>query len=129
MSHPSRKRIPQTSQDRFKKLLRLEQLEERALMAVVSWWSADNIAIGLEIAYSCANSRDSAVNRVRPHWLKTMDCAFATAWMFILLVSVIDGYLVWYCRDVIEHFERNPAGQALMSLSGGNVGLFLFVKS
>jgi hypothetical protein len=69
------------------------------------------------------------MNNARPEWRRLMDLTFATAWMFVLLVSVIDGYLVWYCREVIEHFERNPVGQALLSLSGGHVGPFLFVKS
>jgi hypothetical protein len=66
---------------------------------------------------------------MHPQWTKAMNCAFATAWLFIVLVSVIDGYLVWYCREVIEQFECNPVGQALLSLSGGHVGLFLLVKS
>lgn len=69
------------------------------------------------------------MNNTLPQWRKVMDKVFATAWMFVLLVSVIDGYLVWNCREVIEHFERNPAGQVLLSLSGGHVGPFLFVKS
>ena len=64
------------------------------------------------------------MNNTLPHWRKVMDYVFATAWMFVLLVSVIDGYLVWYCREVIEHYELNPAGQALLSLSSGHVAPF-----
>ncbi len=43
-------------------------------------------------------------------------------------LAVIDGYLVLTCREVIGDFERNPAGIALLAISGGQVWLFLSLK-
>jgi hypothetical protein len=55
--------------------------------------------------------------------------AFATAWLFVMFVSVIDGYWVWHTRDVIDEYEQNPVGQALLAANAGHVGLFLTVKA
>jgi len=59
---------------------------------------------------------------------KTINGLFAFAWIFIMIVSVVDGYLVLHCRDVIVDFERNPAGLALLAITGGQVWLFLSLK-
>ncbi|MGE3778054.1 MAG: hypothetical protein AB7F89_12775 [Pirellulaceae bacterium] len=53
---------------------------------------------------------------------------FHLAWLFIVLVSVVDGYLVWMYRDVIGWTERNPVGVALLSMADGHVWLLLSVK-
>ncbi|MEQ1824527.1 MAG: hypothetical protein ABL921_01205 [Pirellula sp.] len=59
---------------------------------------------------------------------KTTDRLFTIAWVFIIFVSVFDGYLVFQCREVIGDFERNPAGLILLAINGGQVWLFLFMK-
>lgn len=53
---------------------------------------------------------------------------FVLAWFFTILVSVVDGYLLLYCRDVIEHTERNPIGVALLAMNDGQVWVFLSLK-
>ena len=61
--------------------------------------------------------------------LNMLNWLFALAWMFIIFISVIDGYLVWHFRAVIGELEQNPAGIALMTITGGSVWLFLSAKS
>jgi hypothetical protein len=53
---------------------------------------------------------------------------FWFTWTFIIFVSVLDGYLLVHTREVIEDFEKNPAGQFLLSISAGKVWLFLLSK-
>ncbi|MGE3779252.1 MAG: hypothetical protein AB7F89_18845 [Pirellulaceae bacterium] len=53
---------------------------------------------------------------------------FRLAWLFIVFVSVVDGYLVWMYRDVIGWTEENPVGVALLSMADGHVWLLLSVK-
>lgn len=53
---------------------------------------------------------------------------FALAWWFVIFVSVIDAYLLFYCRDVIGQYELNPAGNLLLAMGGGQVWLFLLLK-
>jgi tryptophan-rich sensory protein len=58
----------------------------------------------------------------------TLDWLFASVWLFIIVVSVIDGYLLVKCRDVINETERNPIGVALLALNDGQVWIFLALK-
>lgn len=53
---------------------------------------------------------------------------FVLAWWFIIFASVVDAYLLSYCRDVIGDYERNPAGNMLLAIGGGRVWLFLLLK-
>ena len=57
-----------------------------------------------------------------------MNVVFALSWSFVILVSVLDGYLLLYTRDVIGDSERNPVGLALLAINGGQVWLFLLLK-
>jgi hypothetical protein len=54
---------------------------------------------------------------------------FWSAWIFILFVSVLDGWWVYYCQEVIVEFERNPMGSTLLALAGGDVWLLLSMKT
>jgi hypothetical protein len=56
------------------------------------------------------------------------DRLFSVAWIFVIFVSVVDGYWVWHTRDVIYEYERNPFGKLLLEWNYGHVGLFLLVK-
>jgi hypothetical protein len=60
--------------------------------------------------------------------LKHINTVFAVAWIFVILVSVIDAYLLLQNRDIIGSFERNPLGNALLAINGGKVWLFLSLK-
>lgn len=60
--------------------------------------------------------------------LKRVKGVFAAGWIFVILVSVIDGYLLLQNRDVIGSFEKNPLGNALLAINGGKVWLFLVLK-
>ena len=40
-----------------------------------------------------------------PSLIKTLNGLFTIAWIFIILVSVVDGYLVWHFRAVIAQVE------------------------
>ena len=55
-------------------------------------------------------------------------CFFALAWWFVIFVSVVDAYLLYFCRDVIRDHELNPAGNVLLAIGGGRVWLFLLLK-
>jgi len=61
--------------------------------------------------------------QLRPHAV-----LFYGLWLFIILVSVIDGYLVVRHRDKILVFERNPVGRALIKLNDGRVWFLLLAK-
>ena len=58
----------------------------------------------------------------------TSDGLFALAWLIVLYVSILDGYLLCHTRDVIAAMERNPLGNCLISFAGGSVWLFLLLK-
>ena len=53
---------------------------------------------------------------------------FAALWLFVIFVSVFDGYLVLQQRDLLPEFEQNPVGRALIKLNGGQVWYLLTVK-
>ena len=56
------------------------------------------------------------------------DRVFALLWLFIILVSVFDGYLVLTNRMFIALDEQNPVGKALIHLNRGDVWLLLAAK-
>ncbi len=43
-------------------------------------------------------------------------------------VSVVDAYLLFFCRDVIGEHELNPTGKVLLMIANGRVWLFLLLK-
>ncbi|MGE0759994.1 MAG: hypothetical protein AB7O38_23470 [Pirellulaceae bacterium] len=51
---------------------------------------------------------------------------FHVFWTFVILVSVLDGYLVAEYRHHLD--ELNPQGQVLIFLNGGQVWLLLVAK-
>ena len=53
---------------------------------------------------------------------------FAGLWLFIIVVSAIDGFLVWQHRHHILTTELNPVGRALILANGGNVWYLLGLK-
>ena len=53
---------------------------------------------------------------------------FFALWLFIIFVSVVDGYLVVEHRRLIMENELNPIGRLLLHLSGGHVWLLLTAK-
>ncbi len=53
---------------------------------------------------------------------------FATAWWFIIIVSLVDAYLLLLTREVIAEYELNPAGNVLLAIANGQVWLFLLLK-
>jgi hypothetical protein len=57
------------------------------------------------------------------------ECVFSLLWLFVIGVSVYDGYLVLSNRAVIMSTERNPVGRWLLSLGGGDVWLLLAAKA
>ncbi|MEQ1831247.1 MAG: hypothetical protein ABL921_35195 [Pirellula sp.] len=59
---------------------------------------------------------------------KGWNSLFAYAWLFIIFVSVFDGYLLVQTREVIGDMERNPAGLMFLAMNGGKVWLFLLMK-
>jgi uncharacterized membrane protein YkgB len=53
---------------------------------------------------------------------------FYGLWLFIIVVSVIDGLLVWQHQHQILTTELNPVGRALLMANGGRVWYLLGVK-
>ena len=53
---------------------------------------------------------------------------FFTLWLFIIFVSVVDGYLVLRHRHEIQWFEQNPVGRALIAWNQGRVWYLLSAK-
>jgi hypothetical protein len=51
---------------------------------------------------------------------------FFALWLFVILVSVIDGYLV--LRNRHHLFEMNPVGRFLIQMNGGQVWYLLATK-
>jgi hypothetical protein len=50
-------------------------------------------------------------------------------WLFIIGVSVHDGYLVLACRSAMADAELNPLGRWLIHSNGGDIWLLLAVKA
>jgi hypothetical protein len=53
---------------------------------------------------------------------------FLTLWLFIIFVSVVDGFLVYEHRMFITTNELNPMGRALLFLNEGNIWYLLTAK-
>lgn len=60
------------------------------------------------------------------------DRKFATlffgAWLFVILVSVVDGYLALRHRHYLRALELNPFGRVLIESNGGAVWYLLAAK-
>jgi hypothetical protein len=50
-------------------------------------------------------------------------------WLFIIGVSVHDGYLVLALRNAMDDAELNPLGRWLIYCNGGDIWLLLSVKA
>jgi len=57
-----------------------------------------------------------------------LSCLFSVSWWLVIVVSVVDAYLLFLCRDVIGEYELNPAGKVLLMIANGGVWLFLLLK-
>ena len=53
---------------------------------------------------------------------------FKVLWLFIIFVSVVDGFLVYEFRIFINTNELNPVGRALLFLNQGNIWYLLAAK-
>src|SRR6476660_6535206 len=53
---------------------------------------------------------------------------FAAIWLFIVFVSVVDGYLVYRHRQQMLQVELNPIGRALIQWNGGQIWYLLLAK-
>src|SRR5262245_38345867 len=53
---------------------------------------------------------------------------FFTLWLFIIFVSVIDGYLVFRFQHLMRWTELNPVGRFLIVANGGQVWSLLALK-
>jgi hypothetical protein len=62
----------------------------------------------------------SSDDRNRAYWL------FLASWLFIIVVSVVDGYLVLEYRTQLV--ELNPQGRVLIELNSGQVWYLLTAK-
>ena len=54
---------------------------------------------------------------------------FLLMWLFIIGVSVHDGFLVLAHRPAMAEFELNPIGRWLLHRNGGDIWLLLAVKA
>jgi hypothetical protein len=57
---------------------------------------------------------------------RELNLLFIVLWLFIITVSVVDGYLVLQYRTHLT--ELNPQGQLLIALNGGRVWYLLAAK-
>ncbi len=53
---------------------------------------------------------------------------FIALWLFLIFVSVFDGYLCVRFRHELHKTELNPVGRILIRLNGGQVWLMLAAK-
>ena len=53
---------------------------------------------------------------------------FGLLWLFVIFVSVFDGYLVVRHREELHKTELNPLGRMLIQLNGGQVWILLAAK-
>lgn len=53
---------------------------------------------------------------------------FLALWLFIIFVSVVDGYLAVRFRDELARTELNPLGRMLIRLNDGQVWLLIATK-
>ena len=59
---------------------------------------------------------------------KSYAALFSALWLFIILISVVDGYLAFRHRGVMRAVELNPLGQELISWNDGQVWYMLVAK-
>lgn len=59
---------------------------------------------------------------------RTVGTIFLLLWLFVVFVSVFDGYLVLRYRQLIETTELNPVGRALLALNRGQIWYLLGAK-
>lgn len=57
------------------------------------------------------------------------DILYWTMWLFIVFVSVWDGFLTFVYRSQMQVAELNPMGRALIDLNDGGVTYLLVVKT
>jgi uncharacterized membrane protein len=62
------------------------------------------------------------------HFLKRPAALFVALWLFLIFVSVFDGYLGVRFRHELHQTELNPVGRLLINLNGGQVWLLLVAK-
>ena len=65
---------------------------------------------------------------MEPAAAKRQSALFFGLWLFIIVVSAIDGLLVWQYRHQILTTELNPMGRALLFANEGRVWYLLGVK-
>jgi len=53
---------------------------------------------------------------------------FLLLWLFIIFVSVVDGYLLLRNRHIILAYELNPIARQLISWNAGSVWFLIAVK-
>ena len=53
---------------------------------------------------------------------------FSALWLFIILISVVDGYLAFRHRGVMRAVELNPLGRELIAWNDGRVWYMLVAK-
>jgi len=53
---------------------------------------------------------------------------FIALWLFLIFVSVFDGYLCVRFRHELHKTELNPVGRLLIHLNGGQIWLLLAAK-
>jgi hypothetical protein len=63
-----------------------------------------------------------------PAATRRLAALFFALWLFVIFVSVLDGYLVFRFRDLIHATELNPLGRLLISANGGQVWSLLGLK-
>ena len=68
------------------------------------------------------------MSRLSPTGWTRLDWCFAAAWLFVVFVSVYDGYLVLTNRHLMLTAELNPFGLFLIKLNKGGVWYLLAVK-
>src|SRR5262245_29434386 len=62
-------------------------------------------------------------NRMSIRVLRRVSPLFIALWLFVIFVSVFDGYLAIRFRDDLHKYELNPLGRMLIQLNGGQVWL------
>lgn len=62
------------------------------------------------------------------HTAQRLAATFFALWLFVIFVSVFDGYLVFRFRHLIHTTELNPFGRLLISANGGQVWTLLGLK-
>ena len=55
--------------------------------------------------------------------------AYAQLWLFIGFASAIDIYISIKTQEYLWHLEMNPVGRWLIELDGGDVALFMGIKT